>query len=893
MDDARDADVDVDAAIARCGSFDVSGAATGGGTRAVVDDDDDDDEWCAVDDGGRDVSGAAAVTRDLETMATASDAPGRARACAEALGRCAGRLARDGAEARTRAGDRARASGVIRAYARAVCAWTGRGEAWRASEAAAACGVLTRAAAGRARERSVGGEAEDDGTSYKPPHAREGDRSDHKNELEDEDARVAALGAIAALARSDGKATRGAWAMLLPTSQHQLERTSAWTSVVKISSCDCNAKVRAAAANATAALFEGAASKQYVAMAECEEPNASAGASPLSARVRSFSALSTTLGSMVVTTQRALLRALSSEEDATCVREQCKAVSALCSAAPFDRLPRALLTETINVIHERIKKSVKETPSERALAQGALFGALISALSARGASGVMDELLTEDETSVIATIISHAKGDAVGSRCEAFGVLRAFVVHHVVAMTKMRGRLRYLFPDEVCASEADDRVCQASARLFTDFLGAVSGSGVVRDDDDSDVDNVPFNPSSLSIEDLCATWEDAVKVQLPACAAHKYALTRVAGLTALTRVNANVVDCFESDDGVLDSLLKLPHAVLKSGEEAVPAVRAAACRALGFIINLPNAELEHVASSLLIAAQDNSKSVKIPAIWSIANLCSVNASRPQRLNDETVTALARVLIISAMEQGDKVRANATRGIGHLISATVFDASNDWLHEAAQSLASCLTTGNAKTQWNACHGVGSLLQNDSAMKVGSHWIDFIVRMLLLLIRDARNFKIRLHAAMALAAGAKKGHLMSACSDTVSVLTSSLEALEKQNAAFESQSAMDFKHKSALICQLTTTLVSVLAVDRDASVSEALKKTHVLLHAFEILRDFLVNGSRSRMDPRIVAGFNAVAPRASEMSEMFSTSLKNILDKLRTQRNGVSAFEKLIL
>ena len=122
---------------------------------------------------------------------------------------------------------------------------------------------------------------------------------------------------------------------------------------------------------------------------------------------------------------------------------------------------------------------------------------------------------------------------------------------------------------------------------------------------------------------------------------------------------------------------------------------------------------------------------------------------------------------------------------------------------------------------------------------------------------------------------------------------MEALEKQNAAFESQSAMDFKHKSALICQLTTTLVSVLAVDRDASVSEALKKTHVLLHAFEILRDFLVNGSRSRMDPRIVAGFNAVAPRASEMSEMFSTSLKNILDKLRTQRNGVSAFEKLIL
>lgn len=44
MDDARDADVDVDAAIARCGSFDVSGAATGGGTRAVVDDDDDDDD---------------------------------------------------------------------------------------------------------------------------------------------------------------------------------------------------------------------------------------------------------------------------------------------------------------------------------------------------------------------------------------------------------------------------------------------------------------------------------------------------------------------------------------------------------------------------------------------------------------------------------------------------------------------------------------------------------------------------------------------------------------------------------------------------------------------------------------------------------------------------------
>lgn len=847
----------------------------------------------ASDDSNALVRSLEALTRDVRALSTAEV---REIARTEALGRVGGACA--AAATRGRAADaeaRALAVGVVCAYAEGIRMTVERGEVWRPSEASHACAALASCAcAGR-----TVGEAESRESSYRPPHARDyADGVASRVVLLTDDGemgRVAALGAIAALARSDGKALRGALTTMLPTSEHQLAGKSAATSVVKAAVGDQSSKVRAAAASATAALFDGPASKQYLAMAECAEPVATDGSS-LSARVRSFSALSTTLGSMVVTTQRSLLRALCMEKDPQCVRELCKAISSLCDAAPFDRLPRALLLETMLALHGRIKKSATDAPNERAVAQGALFGAFTAAISARGSDSVLKNMATNELESIVSTMISHARGDAAGARCESFGVLRALVVHHVSVMASMGDRLRELFPKTVCASEVDDRVCQASARLLADYLGAVSGSGTVREDVDEDDVGVVPDPASLSSEDLRAVWLDAIEVQLPTCASHKSALTRVAGLTAISRVNSNVVECFGSDASSLNTLISSPHIVLTSGSERVPAVRAAACRALGFIINLPDVDLETAASSLLTALLEESKSVKIPASWALANLCSANASRQDHLSHSTVASLAKALIANAEQQGDKVRANATRGLGYLITASTCESCHDWLHEAAQSLASCLTTGNSKTQWNACLSVASLLANESAVKAGSQWIDFVVRMLLLLIRDARNFKIRMCAAAALSVGAQNGCLGSTFSDLVNVLTSSLEALTLQNTALHSQSAMDFKYKPALVFQLSMTLVCVMAVPnhKASMIREALKKTSVLLAAYRNFRLFLTDEIRTKSDPRITASLNST-PAVSE--DTFSVSLQNIVSHLSsiqsTASETIEEFRALVL
>jgi len=847
---------------------------------------------------GVDAKTRARATRDaLDALARSAPRAGAGTRWGEeacgAIRRASAALARDDDdddEGRGKASVEARGE-AWESWCRAVVAWSATSESWGVGARVGVCETLTRAACRAGDDDAEDAASGDDGrdrSSYKPPHARDGDfdGGSSMDASKAARARAAACEAIAALAKASGKALHGAWTTMLPTSERQLREKSAYASVVKAIACDSSERVRAAAASAVVALLEGPASRQYLAIAERRESTTRASGSDaslppgLSARVRSFSALSTTLGDIVLTTQRALLRALSEEKSSQCAKELCKAIAAMCDAAPFDRFPQEILRETIDVVHAEIQRVREQVPNERLVRQRALFSALSSALSAQGATAALRGYLTTDPSSIIATMISHARGDASNSRCEAFGVLRALAVHHVATVVPISGRLRPLFPSAVCASGADDRACQASARLLVDYLGAVSGSDSVNDG----VDDVDFvvaaKPSVLAPEDLRAAWTDAIGSELPSCASHKSALTRVAGLNALDRVNANVAACFESDTETLNALLSMPHRVLTSDAERVPAVRAAACRALGFIVSLPRVNLEDVASALLTASRDDSKSVKIPAVWSLANLCAVNIARRDGLSERTVVSLASALISSASERGDKVRANAVRGLGYLITISNFDdASQDWLHGAAQTLASCLTTGNAKTQWNACLGVAALLQNDSAMKAGAQWSDFIVRMLLLLIRDAKNFKIRLHAAAALGVGARKGCLSSTYADSVGVLTSSLELLENQNAALESQTATDFKYKAALVCQLTSTLVSVFTTvptEGEASVCDSLKRTPVLLAAFQSARAYLYDVDDCKIDPRIRKGFKSATPAID--GDVFAVSLRNIIAML---------------
>lgn len=235
----------------------------------------------------------------------------------------------------------------------------------------------------------------------------------------------------------------------------------------------------------------------------------------------------------------------------------------------------------------------------------------------------------------------------------------------------------------------------------------------------------------------------------------------------------------------------------------------------------------------------------------------------------TLAQLARACITAATQEGDKVRANAARALGHIISAADFNAPlpptpdlsaaaaaerpGAWLPEVIQALMSCLTTGNAKVQWNACHATGALFRNPTTAAEASSWSPLVMRMLLMLTRDTRNFKIRMHAAATLAVPGKREEFGNAYPDTVSIIANALEGLDGASdgggdgggrgagagggggGGGDDTSIMDLKYKPQLGAQLTTTLLRVLAMgtveDAGAVRDTLVRKQGVLRRALE--------------------------------------------------------------
>jgi hypothetical protein len=55
----------------------------------------------------------------------------------------------------------------------------------------------------------------------------------------------------------------------------------------------------------------------------------------------------------------------------------------------------------------------------------------------------------------------------------------------------------------------------------------------------------------------------------------------------------------------------------------------------------------------------------------------------------------------------------------------------------------------QVQWNVCHALSNLFSNETVKLQDMDWAPSVFSILLLLLRDASNFKIRIQAASALA------------------------------------------------------------------------------------------------------------------------------------------------
>ncbi|GIL72685.1 hypothetical protein Vretifemale_2931 [Volvox reticuliferus] len=461
---------------------------------------------------------------------------------------------------------------------------------------------------------------------------------------------------------------------------------------------------------------------------------------------------------------------------------------------------------------------------------------------------------------------SQASGQVTFSGADASGAVSQAIVSPVMPSAN---------------SSPEDKAAQLSVRLLSDYLSAIArqynvvltdsaatgpGEGGVPGFPPSPgfvplaaavgrQQQQPPSPVSMQSEEqrqaglqlLASMWQDAVAVLIPAATSHQSYMVRSAGLSCLGELPEPVFSSLTV--ALQQQLLTLLSDAAAS--DAVPAVRAAACKALGAAAVFP-AVLEkpqlsdHITRALLPCLRDAVLSVRIAAGWAIANLCDAYRRRlegPAAANSEgddteqqlksrvdshahastsscggsdravtsptqqrtmslgmlpleahhyrQLAALCGAAITSTQDT-DKVRANGVRAVGNLLAFLTPDmapglaadgASSDgvrldaWLDGALTCLQSTLTTGGMKAQWNACCAVHGLLRNPQLLAHPgvAPRIAPLLLLLVMLVRESANFKIRTHAAAALAALPSREAYGDVLLDALVVVASALESI----------------------------------------------------------------------------------------------------------------------
>ncbi|CAJ1978456.1 unnamed protein product [Sphenostylis stenocarpa] len=327
---------------------------------------------------------------------------------------------------------------------------------------------------------------------------------------------------------------------------------------------------------------------------------------------------------------------------------------------------------------------------------------------------------------------------------------------------------------------------------------------------------------------------------------------RAASITCFAGMTSSVFMCFtkEKQDFILSSLM---HAALRDN---VPSVRSAACRAIGIISCFPqvcqSAEvLDKFIHAVEINTHDTLISVRITASWALANICDAichsdrilpfgqqmgSISKPPHLI-ESLSECA----LHLTKDGDKVKSNAVRALGYISrilkcstskfpdtpmdhhnhmneaflnsknlmvcqQRCVTDSLQDLnrLERIVHAFISCITTGNVKVQWNVCHALGNLFLNETLRLQDMDWSPLVFGILLQLLHDSSNFKIRIQAAAALAVPVSVLDYGQSFSKIVQSVEHVLENIDKDQMSGPS----NFKYRISLQKQLTLTMLHVL-------------------------------------------------------------------------------------
>ncbi|KZV33103.1 HEAT repeat-containing protein 6 [Dorcoceras hygrometricum] len=351
-------------------------------------------------------------------------------------------------------------------------------------------------------------------------------------------------------------------------------------------------------------------------------------------------------------------------------------------------------------------------------------------------------------------------------------------------------------------------------------------------------------------------WLEVTVKHMPLIIKHSSAMVRAASVTCFAGMTSSVFFslCEDRQEFIISS------SVETALNDDVPSVRSAACRAIGVIACFPQLYHSHteILGKFIHACEHNIcdplVSVRIIASWSLANMCDslghcMNLQNPGReagKSSQYIRRLADIALRLTLDN-DKVKANAVRALGNLAKFIQFTSpccmhgehmdslcsklefngvkspsdcleegcdsfhrasseNSEWLEKMVHAFLSCVTTGNVKVQWNVCHALSNLFFNKTLKLQDKDWAASVFSILLLLLRDSSNFKIRIQAAAALAVPETMKDYGRSYYDVVKGVEHIVENFNSNQISGPS----NFKYLIALEKQLTSTMLHLLGL-----------------------------------------------------------------------------------
>ncbi|KAI3924539.1 hypothetical protein MKX01_037979 [Papaver californicum] len=448
-------------------------------------------------------------------------------------------------------------------------------------------------------------------------------------------------------------------------------------------------------------------------------------------------------------------------------------------------------------------------------------------------------------------------------------------------------------------------------------------------------------------------WSEAIEKHLPLILRQRSPMVRAASVTCFAGITSYVFFSLvkEKQDLILSSSIRIAL------NDEVPSVRSAACRAIGVIACFPQISYRtEILDKFIHACEENTHdplvSVRITASWALANICDAlrhRASDLEEFSEGLRTDSQRIDLLAdcalrLTKDNDKIKSNAVRALGNLSrfvrfsrsttiqnnamgfvdlslakprtdtpplkgdsiachsSHTSFSVSvlaplgdSDWLGRMVQAFVSCVTTGNVKVQWNVCHALSNLFLNETLRLEDMVWAPSVFSILLLLLRDSSNYKIRIHAAAALAVPGSMSDYGSSFSDVIQGLEHVLETLGSDQIS----AASSFKYRDALEKQLTSTNLHVLGLasstDHQPLKEFLVKKASFLEEWLKLVCSSLVDTSNQLSEGATSAeNQKDISLSFMQKKEMISKTIRSLIEVYEGSNHQAIAkrFGKLI-